>query len=165
MATNYIGVDYMEKYNTEIEEWKQVADEGYEDCYEVSDFGRVRSVDRVIETKRGPVRFRGRDISTPLNSDGYPALMLCKAGNKKHVKVHQLVARAFIPNPNNLPEINHIDEVKDNNHATNLEWCTHFYNMNHGTTMKRMNEHPNQIKRFNESKKPIVGIKDRKSVV
>lgn len=149
----------MKDYITEREIWKPVVEEGFEDSYEVSNFGRIRSVDRIVESKRGPLRYKGKLIATPLNDDGYQIFNFCKARKKKHAKVHQVVARAFIPNPNNLPEVNHKDENKANNHVSNLEWCTREYNMNYGTGMERMRNHPNQKKRHEESKTPIVGVK------
>lgn len=145
-------------YITNEEVWKPVKEEGFEGFYEVSDHGRIRSVDRIVEGKRGPIKYKGKLISTPLNDDGYPAFNFCYAGKKKSARVHQVVAKAFIPNPANLPEINHKDEDKANNCISNLEWCTREYNMNYGTGLKRMKKHPNQIKRHEESKAPIVGI-------
>jgi len=149
----------MVNYITNEEVWKPVTEEGFEDFYEVSNFGRVRSLDRIVESKRGPLKYKGKLISTSLNSDGYPTFNLCKAGKQRNVKVHQIVAKAFIPNPDNLPEVNHIDEIKTNNHVSNLEWCTRLENMRHGTGLRRMKSHPNQIKRRKKSKKPVIGIK------
>lgn len=149
----------MEQYITNEEVWKPVAEEGFEEFYEVSNFGRIRSVDRVVESKRGPLNYKGRIISTSLNDDGYPSFNFCYAGKKKNVKVHQVVAKVFIPNPNNHPEVNHKDEVKTNNHVDNLEWCTREYNMRYGTGLERMKNHPNQKKRYTESKVPIIGVK------
>lgn len=147
-------------YDNTLEEiWKPVKDEGFEDFYEVSNLGRIRSVDRVVESKRGPLNYKGRMISTPPNSDGYPAFNFCRAGSKKSAKVHQVVAKAFIPNPEGYPEVNHIDENKENNNVSNLEWCTREHNMNHGTGLQRMREHPNQVERRENSRVPIVGIR------
>ena len=67
-------------------------------------------------------------------------LGLCKNKSRKFFKIHRLVALAFIPNPDKLPEINHIDENKANNHVTNLEWCDRKYNINYGTVLKRTAE-------------------------
>ena len=71
---------------------------------------------------------------------GYLRLNLCKEGKQKPFKVHRLVAQAFIPNPNNFPQVNHKDENKENNCITNLEWCTNEYNHNYGTRNKRVAE-------------------------
>ena len=68
---------------------------------------------------------------------GYSTLMLRENGKRSFVRVHRLVAKAFIPNVNDYPEINHIDENKDNNSVENLEWCTNDYNESYGTRAKR----------------------------
>lgn len=68
---------------------------------------------------------------------------MSKDGKQKHYYIHVLVATTFIPNPDNLPEVNHIDENKANNKVDNLEWCNHLYNSNYGTRMKK--EHISHI--------------------
>lgn len=98
-----------------ISEWRNVP--GYDDIYEVSTTGQVRSL------RSGIV------LSTPVNSRGYRVAGLCRNGAQKKVTVHRLVATAFIPNPQNLPQINHIDFNKLNNEAGNLEWCTPLQNV------------------------------------
>lgn len=71
----------------------------------------------------------------PLNSDGYPQTVIinkkAKNGYRQSVTLHILVALAFVDNPNNLPEVNHKDGNKENNHYSNLEWCTRAYNIEH----------------------------------
>lgn len=97
--------------------WKEIL--GYERTYEVSNFGRVRNI-------------RTGKILKPTNDkDGYLQLVLSKNGTRKTVKVHRLVAYAFLPNPQNLPQINHKDEDKTNNKVDNLEWCDSKYNNNY----------------------------------
>lgn len=96
---------------------------GYESMYEVSDQGRVRSLKFVNERILKP----GRD------KDGYLQVGLYKNGEGKKCKIHRLVAQAFIPNPQNLTEVNHRDENKTNNSVQNLEWCDRKYNNNYGT--------------------------------
>lgn len=71
-------------------------------------------------------------MSQSFDTDGYLKITLSHNGKKKSIAVHRLVARAFIGNPYNLPEINHIDEDKTNNRADNLEWCTTAYNLTYG---------------------------------
>lgn len=117
---------------TESENWKDVA--GYEGFYQVSNKGNVRSVER--RDSRG-CRRRGRTLKPGHDGSGYPMVNLCKNGKQKTKKVHRLVAEAFLPNPESLSHVNHMDEVKDNNGLSNLEWCTHRYNMNYGTLIER----------------------------
>ena len=122
--------------NNEI--WKDI--EGYEDLYQVSNYGRVRSLDRYITSKKnGNTRIFYGKIMKPQKAirDGYICVMLSKDSNKKYAKVHRLVAQAFIRNPDNLPEVNHKDEDKLNNCVWNLEWCTRSYNENYGTKRER----------------------------
>lgn len=71
------------------------------------------------------------------NKDGYLRVVLYKEGKGKTIKVHRLVAQAFIPNPNNYPCVNHKDECKTNNCVDNLEWCDQKYNVNFGNGIKR----------------------------
>ena len=112
--------------NTEI--WRPIA--GYEGLYEVSDQGRVRSL-----------WFGKSKILMPMKvGHGYHQVKLYKDSNSKNMYVHRLVAEAFIPNPQALPQINHIDENKLNNAASNLEWCTASYNINYGTHNRRVGE-------------------------
>lgn len=105
------------------ENWRAI--EGYEGIYEVSDLGRVRNV------KTGRILRPGND------KDGYMLVVLCFSGKPKSFRLHRLVAQAFIPNPLDLPQINHKDENKTNNYADNLEWCDAAYNVNYGTRTGR----------------------------
>lgn len=117
---------------SEQEIWKDVI--GYEGQYQVSNKGNVRSLDRIDNIGR---KQRGRTLKPSNNKDGYLHVGLSKNGTSKHKLIHRLVAEAFIPNPNNYPEINHIDEDKVNNNVKNIEWCTREYNLNFGTARKR----------------------------
>ncbi len=99
-----------------MEEWKDI---GYEGLYQVSNFGRVKSLERVISGKKYKEK-----ILTCRNKHGYPVVALCKDGAHKFVRVHRIVAQTFIENPLSLPEVNHLDGNKNNNRVTNLEWCT-----------------------------------------
>lgn len=67
------------------------------------------------------------------NNTGYSIVCLHKDGEHKNYYIHRLVAEAYIPNPDNLPQVNHKDENKENNSLQNLEWCTHEYNNNYGS--------------------------------
>ncbi|MBQ1581316.1 MAG: HNH endonuclease [Prevotella sp.] len=114
------------------EEWKPVA--GYEGLYEVSNLGRVKSLNYHHTGKEGLLK---QNIE---KTNPYPYAMVClyKDGKCATPKVHKLVAMAFIPNPDNLPQVNHKDEDSLNNCVNNLEWCTAKYNANYGTRNKRM---------------------------
>ncbi len=103
---------------------------GYEGLYQVSTHGRIYSVPR-----RGT---RGGVLRQGLSRNGYQCVALCKDGICKSHMVHRLVAENLIENPDNLPEVNHLDECKTNNHASNLEWCTRLENLHHGTGIERM---------------------------
>lgn len=108
-----------------VEEWKDI--EGYEGLYMVSNFGRVVSLQG-----RNP-----RVMKLGMTHKGYLHVGLQKNKQHKTIVVHRLVARAFIPNPDNLPQVNHKDECKTNNRVDNLEWCTDKYNHNYGTYIER----------------------------
>lgn len=106
----------------EKEEFRDIP--GYEGVYEVSNLGRVRRNGKIL--KPGKNRY------------GYLYLNLSKNGTRRNATIHRLVAQSFIPNPQNLPEINHKDEDKTNNTVDNLEWCTREYNSNYGSRNKKI---------------------------
>ena len=110
----------------EIEEFRDVP--GYEGLYEVSNKGRVRNVET------------GKLLKPQKDDIGYLHVDLCKNRIHKTTRIHRLVAKAFIPNPQNLPQINHKDEDKTNNVVSNLEWCTAQYNSNYGNRIERVAE-------------------------
>lgn len=118
-----------------FERWKPI--EGYEGLYEISDFGRVRSLDHYVNYKSYKQRLvKGRLLK--LASDGrYTTVCLSKQDSKKTLLVHRLVAQAFIPNPHNLPEVNHKSECKFFNHFSCLEWCDRIYNTRYGSGIER----------------------------
>ena len=116
-----------------IEEWRPI--EGYEGLYEVSSYGRVRSLDRFIVDSLGHKRFyKGKVLSPIKDKNGYLSVKL-QEGNKHNI--HRLVAEAFLPNPDNLPQVNHKNEVKSDNCVDNLEWCDQAYNNLYGTRLER----------------------------
>lgn len=109
------------------EEWKDVV--GFENTYEISNLGKVRSKDRIIKYSDGRIIHRKSFIKKPTYTQGgYPRIGLQVNGKLVMKFVHRLVAEAFIPNPNNYPIINHKDEDKNNFQASNLEWCNYSYN-------------------------------------
>ena len=105
---------------------------GYEGYYQVSSHGKVRSLDRVIKEKTGKTQtIKGRVLKQRINPGGYYYIGLGKNGIKATFAIHQLVAQAFIPNPDSKPTVNHIDGNKLNNSLANLEWATYSENLSH----------------------------------
>lgn len=125
-----------------MEEWKNI--EGFEGLYQISNCGRVKSLPR--NTTRGKLLKPGK------LANGYLQAVLYKDGKRFQKKVHRLVAQAFLPNPNNLPEVNHKNEDKELNFVyinvdgsvdeskSNLEWCTTSYNHDYGTRIERVRQ-------------------------
>ena len=95
--------------------------------YQVSSMGRVRSITRCVNTQKSYRIYKSKILSTKGNINGYPAVNI----NGKAIKVHRLVAKHFVKNPEKHNIINHIDGVKTNNKSYNLEWCTHSHNIKH----------------------------------
>lgn len=106
---------------------------GYEGYLEVSSEGRVRSVDRIILRKdtMTPVFKQGRVLSIQKDRQGYCRIAVSWKGSTNCLKIHRLVAMMFIPNPENKPQVNHIDGDKSNNKVSNLEWVTNSENQLH----------------------------------
>ena len=134
-----------------MEEWRDIKD--YEGIYQVSNLGRVKS----LVGSYG--RIRTKILDQKPDAHGYKRVALYKNGNREEFKVHRLVAEAFIPNPNNLPCVNHkIDdfEHRSDNRVENLEWCTYEYNNNYGSRNEKLSramkgrpfteEHKNNLK-------------------
>lgn len=123
------------------EEWKPIND--YPN-YMISNLGRVKSVERTCTTKNrwGEIErvVNEKILKTTSGKDGYIKVVLCKNSKAKTFLVHRLVATHFIPNPENLPCVNHRDENPSNPTYTNLEWCSHKYNSNYGTSKERISE-------------------------
>ena len=119
--------------------WKDIP--GYEGLYKVSNTGKIFSV------------VTNRELSVIQKKDGYTCISLCdKDHNKKQYRIHQLVAKAFIPNPNNLPMINHKNEIKNDNRVENLEWVTPKQNSSYGSRPERISE---KLKGVPKSKEAI----------
>ena len=128
--------------------WRSV--DGYEGYYQVSNNGKIRSVDRSIINSKGIKRkIRGSQLKLTPDKDGYLKTTLCKNNKKENVFVHRVVASTFIDNEDTLPEVNHKDENKTNNTIKNLEWCTSQYNTNYGERNKKINKN---------RRKKVVGI-------
>jgi len=117
----------------EEETWKDI--KGYEGLYQVSNLGRVKSLERTVAGKNGSERtIRERILRPTPTRDGYLRVKLYDSSGKiKRFLVHRLVCEAFHENPENKPCVNHIDENKANNTTSNLEWCTYEENNKYGT--------------------------------
>lgn len=114
---------------------------GFEEFYQVSNMGRIKSKIRIIKNCNSTMVNTERILKQAKNSNGYLCVRIQANKIKKSFMVHRLVAQHFIPNNNPLFNcVNHIDENKQNNKADNLEWCDHLYNNNHGTRNKRISE-------------------------
>lgn len=118
---------------------KQVV--GYEGLYEVDQFGRVYSIDRIkTVVDNGRIyekHIAGKQMKQSIHTKGYKTVSLTKNGSTKTIFVHRIVAEAFLPNPGNFPLVNHKDEDKTNNFIDNLEWCTASYNRTYGKAIER----------------------------
>ena len=131
-----------------IEQWKSIA--GYEGLYEVSNLGRVKSLNY---NKTGVEK-----ILKPNKVKGYLQVQLWRDGKYKMFLVHRLVATAFLPNPEGFEQVNHLDENKSNNCVSNIEWCSAKYNNNYGSHNERvaaaLTNHPAKSKAVEASKYP-----------
>lgn len=128
-------------WSFEGERWLDIP--GYEGLYQASNYGRIRSIDRSFTktNKYGTdvtYHLKGRTLVQRLDGKGMYLLVVLRKDGKSHNElVHRLVASTFLRNPDNLPEVNHKDEIKTNNKVENLEYCNRIYNVNYGTGSKR----------------------------
>lgn len=132
------------------EVWKDIA--GYEGYYQVSNLGRIKSLQtmKYSHIKKCAIAVMREKILKPYpDTKKYLLVDLKKDGNRDTQKVHRLVAKAFISNENNYPQVNHKDENKQNNCVDNLEWCTNQYNSTYGTAKERMaDKHKKKVIQF-----------------
>lgn len=134
----------MEQFIDEI--WKPIEENP---VYLVSNYGRVRTIDHPVWCRvNNSYSIRKGRFCTPTNNNSkrYWRVGVQINNRQKHLAIHRLVAKAFIPNPNNLPQINHIDGDKNNNKVSNLEWCNNGYNQAHAwknslKDITKMSEH------------------------
>lgn len=147
------------------EVWKDI--QGYEGLYQVSNLGNVKSLN--YRRSVGNEKF----LAQKENNDGRLWVTLYKNGKSKPMLVHRLVGTAFIPNPECLPQINHKDENPKNNNASNLEWCTHQYNINYyverhgrktGLCAKRKKKNAFPIKQIDSSGNVVKEWEDAQTV-
>lgn len=113
----------------EGEVWKDIPN--YVGLYQVSNFGRIKCLERTLINSNGKISIRKSKLLNGCKSRYYSVLLCKNSNNHKLHLAHRLVATSFIPNPENKPEVNHIDGNKLNNHVNNLEWVTHRENENH----------------------------------
>jgi len=136
--------------------WRDIT--GYEGKYQISSDGRVKSMNY---NHKG----RAKILKPTINNTGYKKVNLYNNGKAKIVFVHRLVAEAFIPNPNNMPVVNHKDENKLNNQVDNLEWCTIGYNVTYGTAIdRRIEKTSKKVAQYNEDGSLVKIWKNTKEV-
>lgn len=136
----------MEKVKVNSKRWMSMTDfdgeiwrpaKGLEAYYEISNVGRVRSKGRYTDIQPYCRIYRKPRILSSQFNGNYYRVVICVNGKSKQTLIHRLVAEAFVPNPSNLPYVNHKDENMTNNNVENLEWCTFSYNINYGTRPER----------------------------
>ena len=122
-------------------EWRPV--KGYEDRYFVSNTGKIKSVDMLVNCRGGKSRcVKGKELTTRINNRGYHTVNLWRDNTGYQTTVHRLVAIAFIDNPENKPQVNHIDGNLNNNYVGNLEWVTDNENKMHSSISKGGTQRP-----------------------
>lgn len=139
------------------EEWKDI--KGFEEIYQVSNLGRIKSVPRSIPTTRGFFHVQERILVPFIAGNGYQCVSLVKNQVKRKHYIHRIVGEAFLDNPECLPEIDHINGDRTDNRSSNLRWCDHRTNQNNPITRKRASE-ALKGKLNNPTSRPVVLLKD-----
>lgn len=117
-----------------MEVWQDIKD--YEGYYQVSNVGGVRALERIVAYKgTGPRKRSSKILKMYPDPGGYLNVRLCKGGKTKNLRVHRLVAQAFIDNPNDYPVVNHLNATTNDNRVENLAWCTIQQNNHHTISM------------------------------
>lgn len=128
-----------------MEVWKDIV--GWEEKYQVSNKGRVKSLDRWINRKNGIKAFlKGKILNPSIGKNGYYLLALSKNCNPVSIYLHRLIAEAFIPNPKNKRTVNHINGITIDNNIDNLEWAT--YSENHLHAFNKLKRKPSPLGKF-----------------
>ena len=150
--------EFLESITLEGEEWRDVV--GYEGLYMISSYGRCVSLKRYITTKEGIKKITEPTLRAyNMVSGNYLVYNLWKENECRHISIHRLVATAFLPNPNNYPEVDHIDTNRTNNVVSNLRWCTTSINrLNPITRKKNSASKKGQYDLNPMAKKPVVRI-------
>jgi len=148
------------------EVWKPIV--GYEGFYEVSNLGRVKAVERIVENNGGQQRRKERIMRLRIGRLGYLNVTLCRESITRVFSVHRLVAQAFIPNPENKPYVDHIDTDPSNNNVDNLRWVTQHENAMNPLTREHNSKskmgHPNYLPSHSEESKRKISEKNRGKV-
>lgn len=147
-----------------VEVWHDV--KGYEGLYQVSNLGRVKSLERNIKMRQYVLHTVEKIMKPIFDGKGYNQITLCKSGKMKRISIHRLVATHFIPNTENKPFINHINGIKTDNRVENLEWCTpsennlHMYRVlgHKGTMLGRKASEETRRKIIESNNKPVLCI-------
>ena len=145
------------------EVWKPIL--GYEGLYEVSNEGRIRSLDRIVEQdnngSKAKTFYKGKILKGRKNGGGYRVVHVSKNGVSRRLSVHREVAKVFCDKPDGCDVVNHIDNNPSNNKAENLEWTTYKGNMQWATKQGRMHYNPENLKKAQQSRARAVIATDK----
>lgn len=143
--------------------WKTI--KGYENYYQISNQGRVKSVTRFVNDNNGVVLLKSKILNPMINEKGYLRIGLSKNNQRKYKRIHRLVAEAFIPNPDNKPQINHKNGIKTDNRVSNLDWVSISENVKHSYHV--LHRKKSMLGKFgvdNPNSKPILQLKNGKII-
>ena len=143
--------------------WKTI--KGYENYYQISNQGRVKSVTRFVNDNNGVVLLKSKILNPMMNEKGYLRIGLSKNNQRKYKRIHRLVAEAFIPNPDNKPQINHKNGIKTDNRVSNLDWVSISENVKHSYHV--LHRKKSMLRKFgvdNPNSKPILQLKNGKII-